>query len=38
MRTNKFAHEDDVDNFIKRITKEGIIFESKPGFFRRVQG
>ncbi len=38
MRTNKFANEDEVDNLIKKITKEGIIFESKPGFFRRVQG
>ena len=38
MRTNKFANEDEIDNLIKKITKEGIIFESKPGFFRRVQG
>ncbi|HVC26911.1 MAG TPA: LAGLIDADG family homing endonuclease [Nitrososphaerales archaeon] len=38
MKTNKFANEDEVDNLIKKITKEGIIFESKPGFFRRVQG
>jgi replicative DNA helicase Mcm len=38
MRTNKFANEDEVDNLIKKIAKEGIIFESKPGFFRRVQG
>jgi len=38
MRTNKFANEDEVDNLIKKITKEGIIFESKPGFYRRVQG
>jgi replicative DNA helicase Mcm len=38
LRTNKFANEDEIDNLIKKITKEGIIFESKPGFFRRVQG
>ena len=38
MRTNKFANEDEVDKLIQKITKEGIIFESKPGFFRRVQG
>jgi replicative DNA helicase Mcm len=38
MRTNKFANEDEVDSLIRKITKEGIIFESKPGFFRRVQG
>ena len=38
MRTNKFANEDEVDSLIKKITKEGIIFESKPGFYRRVQG
>jgi DNA replicative helicase MCM subunit Mcm2 (Cdc46/Mcm family)/intein/homing endonuclease len=38
MRTNKFANEDEVDKLIQKITKEGIIFESKPGFYRRVQG
>jgi replicative DNA helicase Mcm len=38
MRTNKFANEDEVDKLIQKITKEGIIFESKPGYFRRVQG
>ncbi|HUI00197.1 MAG TPA: minichromosome maintenance protein MCM [Nitrososphaerales archaeon] len=38
MKTNKFANEDEVDNIIRKITKEGIIFESKPGFYRRVQG
>jgi intein/homing endonuclease len=38
MKTNKFANEDEVDKLIQKITKEGIIFESKPGFFRRVQG
>lgn len=37
MKTNKFANEDEVDKLIQKITKEGIIFESKPGFFRRVQ-
>jgi len=38
MKTSKFANEDEVDKLILKITKEGIIFESKPGFFRRVQG
>jgi replicative DNA helicase Mcm len=38
MKTNKFANEDEVDKLIQKIMKEGIIFESKPGFFRRVQG
>jgi len=38
MRTNKFANEDEVDKLIQKIIKEGIIFESKPGYFRRVQG
>lgn len=38
MKTNKFANEDEVDKLIQKITKEGIIFESKPGFYRRVQG
>ena len=37
MKTNKFANEDEVDKLIQKITKEGIIFESKPGFLRRVQ-
>jgi replicative DNA helicase Mcm len=38
MKTNKFANEDEVEKLIQKITKEGIIFESKPGYFRRVQG
>jgi len=36
--TDSRANEDEVDGLIKKIMKEGIIFESKPGFYRRVQG
>ncbi|MDA4118315.1 MAG: minichromosome maintenance protein MCM [Thaumarchaeota archaeon] len=38
LRTNKFANEDEIDKSIQKIVRDGIIFESKPGFYRRVQG
>ena len=38
MRTNKFANEDEVNKLLQKMTKEGITYEPKPGFFRRVQG
>jgi len=36
MRTNKFPNEDDLETFLKKLIKEGIIFEPRPGFLRRV--
>ena len=38
MRTSKFANEDEVDKLIQRAIRDGIIFEPKAGFVRRVQG
>ncbi len=37
MATNKFANQDEVEKLVQKLLKEGIIFESRPGFYRRVQ-
>jgi len=36
MRTNKFANEDELDKLIQQLIKDGVIFEIRPGFYRRV--
>jgi DNA replicative helicase MCM subunit Mcm2 (Cdc46/Mcm family) len=37
IKTGKFT-EEDAERIIGRMFKEGLIYESKPGFFRRVGG
>ncbi len=36
LKTTKFTDDEDVEKMIKTMFKEGLIYESKPGFFRRV--
>jgi len=36
LKTTKFADDEDAEKVIKSMFKEGLIYESKPGFFRRV--
>jgi len=36
MKTTKFADDEDAEKMIRTMFKEGLIYESKPGFFRRV--
>ncbi len=36
MKSTKFANDEDAEKIIKTMFKEGLIYESKPGFFRRV--
>jgi replicative DNA helicase Mcm len=36
-KSGRFKTEDEVDKMIQKLIKEGIIWENKPGFFRRVQ-
>ncbi len=38
MRSNKFANEDELNKLLQKMTKEGITYEPKPGYIRRVQG
>ncbi|MDA4135031.1 MAG: hypothetical protein OK441_05630 [Thaumarchaeota archaeon] len=36
-KSGRFKTEDEIDKMIQRLIKEGIIWENKPGFYRRVQ-
>ena len=36
LKTAKFADDEDAEKVIRSMFKEGLIYESKPGFFRRV--
>jgi hypothetical protein len=37
MKSGRFKTNDEVDKMIQKLIKEGIIWENKPGFYRRVQ-
>jgi len=37
LKSGRFKADDEVDKMIQRLIKEGIIWENKPGFYRRVQ-
>jgi replicative DNA helicase Mcm len=37
VKTGRFKGDDEVDKMIQKLIKEGIIWENKPGFYRRVQ-
>jgi replicative DNA helicase Mcm len=37
VKSGRFKNEDEVDKMIQKLIKEGIIWENKPGFYRRVQ-
>jgi replicative DNA helicase Mcm len=37
LKSGRFKTDDEVDKMIQRLIKEGIIWENKPGFYRRVQ-
>ena len=36
LKTTRFENEEDVLRILNKIIKEGIIFESRPGFFRQI--
>ena len=36
-KSGRFKGDDEVDKMIQKLIKEGIIWENKPGFYRRVQ-
>ena len=36
LKTAKFTDDEDAEKVIRSMFKEGLIYESKPGFFRRV--
>jgi replicative DNA helicase Mcm len=36
-KSGRFKSEDEIDKMVQRLIKEGIIWENKPGFYRRVQ-
>ena len=36
-KSGRFKNEDEVDKMIQKLIKEGIIWENRPGFYRRVQ-
>ncbi len=37
IRSGRFKTDDEADKMIQKLIKEGIIWENKPGFYRRVQ-
>jgi replicative DNA helicase Mcm len=37
LKSGRFKADDEVDKMIQKLIKEGIIWENKPGFYRRVQ-
>lgn len=37
VKTGRFKTDDEVDKMIQKLIKEGVIWENKPGFYRRVQ-
>jgi hypothetical protein len=37
LKTGRFKTDDEVDKMIQKLIKEGIIWENRPGFYRRVQ-
>jgi len=37
VKTGRFKTDDEVDKMIQKLIKEGIIWENRPGFYRRVQ-
>ena len=37
IKTGRFKTDDEVDKMIQKLIKEGIIWENRPGFYRRVQ-
>jgi replicative DNA helicase Mcm len=37
VKSGRFKGDDEVDKMIQKLIKEGIIWENKPGFYRRVQ-
>jgi replicative DNA helicase Mcm len=37
VKSGRFKNDDEVDKMIQKLIKEGIIWESRPGFYRRVQ-
>jgi replicative DNA helicase Mcm len=38
MQTGKFGNEDEVDKLIQKAVRNGIIYEPKSGYIRKVQG
>ena len=37
IKSGRFKADDEADKMIQKLIKEGIIWENKPGFYRRVQ-
>ncbi len=37
VKSGRFKGDDELDKMIQKLIKEGIIWENKPGFYRRVQ-
>ncbi|MGA2664339.1 MAG: LAGLIDADG family homing endonuclease [Nitrososphaerales archaeon] len=37
VKSGRFKNDDEVDKMIQKLIKEGIIWENRPGFYRRVQ-
>jgi replicative DNA helicase Mcm len=37
VKSGRFKTDDEVDKMIQKLIKEGIIWENRPGFYRRVQ-
>jgi replicative DNA helicase Mcm len=37
VKSGRFKGDDEIDKMIQKLIKEGIIWENKPGFYRRVQ-
>jgi len=36
-KSGRFKNDDEIDKMIQKLIKEGIIWENRPGFYRRVQ-